>query len=235
MNKSTVINLISFAAGAAIGAIVATKIANDKVEARIEEEVSAYKAYIDEKNGITHDEPQPDDEVVTDGEFDIAPKTIKYKRQDPATDYTGFYNKPDIKDLAKKYGDTDEEYEIEEPEPEEEVDASGMDDVYVISYEEFSESREDYDKITIEYYEKDDTLVDERQEILPDDTLCDEAFQCFGQDSNDPDIVYVRNDKLSTDFEVVRVDKSYSIDILGLDVEEPQKHRKPKKVSDEDE
>ena len=92
---------------------------------------------------------------------------------------------------------------------------------YVITSEQFSESLSDnynHDKITIYYYEEDDILVDEQEDPITDisSIIGDVALLNFGLNSNDPDIVFVRNEKISIDFEIIRYHKSYQETVLGF-------------------
>lgn len=89
---------------------------------------------------------------------------------------------------------------------------------HIISLEEFSEEMEHYDKATIYFYEDDEVLADENEEMIQDvsGTVGDEALTSFGILSNDDEIVYVRNDKLGIDYEVIRLSKSYSESVLGM-------------------
>jgi hypothetical protein len=87
---------------------------------------------------------------------------------------------------------------------------------HVITIDQWSDSNYDhFDKISIMYYEGDETLVDERDEIIPDINKCiGDAFLHFGEGSDDPEQVYVRNGNLRSDFEVTRSADSYSRDVL---------------------
>lgn len=98
---------------------------------------------------------------------------------------------------------------------------------YVISFEDFESTKQHYDKNTLYYYEQDDTVTDDAEEILVDtDSLIgDMALTLFGELSDDPDAVYIRNDKKSSDFEVLRLNKSYSVSVLGLVEERNKKGR----------
>lgn len=93
---------------------------------------------------------------------------------------------------------------------------------YWISVEEFMANDKGFDQITISYFEGDDTLVDERQQLIPDveGTIGAEQLQMFGKGSQDKSVVYVRNEKLGSDFEVVKEDGSYSVMVLGMDEDE---------------
>jgi hypothetical protein len=89
---------------------------------------------------------------------------------------------------------------------------------YVITNEEFAEDMTHFDKLTIYYYEDDQTLADENEEIIQDvsSTVGDEALDKFGDGSDDPEIVYVRNEKMEIDYEVIRLSKSYKETVGGF-------------------
>ena len=93
---------------------------------------------------------------------------------------------------------------------------------YFIEGSEFHNSKQWYDKISLNYYEGDDTLTDDRDdEILRNEwiDICGEDFRdWFGRDEDDPDIVFVRNDQRGTDYEICRVLGRYT------DVSEPSIH-----------
>ena len=80
---------------------------------------------------------------------------------------------------------------------------------YVISRDRFALDEEDgqyFDKITLTYYPRDRMLLDDEEEPIEDvpGTVGWKNLRQFGGESGDPDIVYIRNHRLSTDFEVVR-------------------------------
>lgn len=103
---------------------------------------------------------------------------------------------------------------------------------YVISSEEYSHDEPEFDKITISYYEEDDTLCDDRERPIDDiEGLIGDALSHFGEKSNDRNIVYVRNHRISSDFEVLRETGEYAVRVLGL-----EKEPKPrlKKMRDDD-
>lgn len=108
---------------------------------------------------------------------------------------------------------------IEEATPSEShpVDSDEDEKPYVISLEEFQEGMPQYDKLTLFFYEDDEVLTDDQEEIIDDEEqiVGTEALQCFGHLSHDPEVVYVRNSNASTDFEVIRLSKSYA-ETVGL-------------------
>jgi hypothetical protein len=89
---------------------------------------------------------------------------------------------------------------------------------YVITTEQFAEEMEHYDKLTIYYYDKDDTLTDENEEIITDVAaiIGDIGLSSFGDEFDEPEVVYVRNEKMEIDYEVIYMHKSYSETVLGV-------------------
>lgn len=90
---------------------------------------------------------------------------------------------------------------------------------YVVSFDEFHENPDGNEQATLAYYAADDTLCDERDAPIDntDYTVGDDNLTRFGHGSGDNKVVYIRNDKLSMDFEVVRSEGSFAKEVLNLD------------------
>lgn len=88
---------------------------------------------------------------------------------------------------------------------------------YIITFEQFCEDFDHHDKCTITYYQGDETLVDEEEEIIADarGLIGEETLERFGHGSDDPDVVYVRNEKMAIDYEVVRQENNYKDLVYG--------------------
>lgn len=87
---------------------------------------------------------------------------------------------------------------------------------YVITVEEYM-TDDSYEKISLAYYDGDNTLADERDKIIPEITkVIGDATDHFGVGSNDPVIVYVKNEAMGTMFEVVKDEQSYQELILKI-------------------
>jgi len=111
---------------------------------------------------------------------------------------------------------------------------------YVIHQDERDEF-DHYDGVTFTYYEADDVLSNERDEVVaPEDRdrLIGEAnLEKFGHGSGDASIVYIRNDQLEMQFEVVRSPNSYAEEVHGFDPPEPEirhAHRRGRSPFDDD-
>lgn len=131
-----------------------------------------------------------------------------------------FSNKPESTDAEK--------HEEEEQEPEkvkyrsivgeagyatesekEEEEEEDMEKPHIISPEEFGDS--DYAVLTLTYF-LDGTVLNDRNKIVTNvEELIGEGFaKHFGDYPEDPDTVYVRNDNLGIDFEVLKDYREYS-------------------------
>lgn len=97
------------------------------------------------------------------------------------------------------------------------VNTKAADTPYVIPPELFGEM-DDYDRITLNYY-SDFVLTDELNELVEDvdATIGSESLDSFGE--YEEDCVYVRNDRLKCDYEILWREKKYS------DVIQEQPHR----------
>lgn len=111
---------------------------------------------------------------------------------------------------------------------------------YVISLAEFRENEEGHEQQTLQYYQGDDVLCDSRDEPIDavDYTVGDDNLVRFGHGSEDNNVVYIRNERLDTDFEVLRSAGHYQKEVLGLEPKEDLRHsqsRRPRRMRERDE
>lgn len=215
MNYKTI---LAFLIGAAIGAAVTRQAFKDKYEALAEEEIEAMREYYAESDleGMTDDDYEKHVKEYTEV-FDGAGTTIKniaYRK--PNTARTS-YNKPPLLSVVASDAAGDEPKSIDPDKP------------YVITIEDFMNNCQDFDKASLTYYNEDDTLADEQEEAITDVymTVGDDALLRFGDGSDDPDMVYVRNERLGSDYEVLRVNKSYQETVMGICDKKQVKRRGP--------
>lgn len=111
---------------------------------------------------------------------------------------------------------------------------------YIIHVDE-RQDHDAYEDVTLTYYEADDVLCNERDEVIAKDErdkMIGEAhLEKFGHGSEDASIVYVRNNRLEIDFEVVRSPNSYAEEVHGFDPEPPEIRHADRRArtSDDDE
>lgn len=107
---------------------------------------------------------------------------------------------------------------------------------YVIHYDEREELP--YEEGTLTYYSADDVLCNELDEVIGDpdrDRIVGEAnLELFGHGSNDAHIVYIRNDTLEAQYEVVKSPNSYAEEVHGFEHADTKRRRK-KRYSHDDE
>lgn len=196
--KSKFINALMFAAGAAIGSVVTWKIVKSQYERIVQEEIESIKEVF--SNGLP-DIQKPEEESETeDEEPQGCPGQINW---DELEDLDEDLDEPD-EDDAKKYVELAGMYNNDEK-----GGANNMAKVpYVISPYDFGEIDE-YNQIELTYY-SDGTLEDEDYNIVTDvDELIGEgSLYTFGE--YEDDAVFVRNERLQTDFQILKDYRTYS-------------------------
>jgi hypothetical protein len=102
---------------------------------------------------------------------------------------------------------------------EEEQENRTPDAPYVIHRDEFFNRETGYHQNTLQWYVGDKILCDENDvPIYAPEKVVGQLR--FGHGSGDPNVVYVRNEKLSAEYEIVRNEGLYQIEVLGIEVEE---------------
>lgn len=99
-------------------------------------------------------------------------------------------------------------------------------DPYVITFEEFNNCERDYQQTTITYYDGDDVLADEREQPIADiaNTVGYENLLRFGHGSGDPNVVYIRNERIQLEFELIKHGGKYAEIVFGI-IEHSDKSR----------
>lgn len=107
------------------------------------------------------------------------------------------------------------------------IDARDSDKPYVITQDEFTDSELGHQQETLTFYADDNVLADE-QDMPIDDVprvVGDEALASFGVGSGDSRVVYVRNERISMDYEIVLHDGNYGEIVHGIIPETPRARR----------
>jgi hypothetical protein len=189
--------LVAFAMGAAAGAAVTWRFVKEKYEQIAREEIASVKETFSQrkikKEANNASVPQPEtkndqennnesyEDILTDNGY-VDDRTKSY------TNYT-----------LNKYRKEKEENQV----------VPG-DRPYVISPEEFDELA-DYNTISLTYY-ADGVLTDDMDEPIDpadiEDLVCEDFSNHFGE--YEADSVFVRNDAMRTDYEILRDVRRYS-------------------------
>jgi hypothetical protein len=179
-------NLFIFSLGAAAGAFVAWRIVKTKYEQIAQEEIDSVREMYRSRLQDEEEPEQVEDEVTPTNKGD-------------------FSEMPDVKDYLKILQQTQYTEDINYQKVEEEQMSMRP---YVISPEDFGE-HDDYETISLTYY-ADGTLTDSTDEPIEDVeyVVGEDSLTHFGEYEDDS--VFVRNDRLRTDYEILLDTRNYS-------------------------
>lgn len=190
--KSTLSNLLMFAAGAALGVSATWKYFEEKYKRISDEEIESMREYYSNKKPKHEDSSSDADEET------------RKKAQES-------HEKPDIREYAAKIKDLSytnyssgdktvqkEEKDVEEP--------------YVIAPEEYGELHE-YETIELVHY-ADGILADDMDEVVDDadDIVGPDYADHFGEYEDDS--VFIRNDARKCDYQILLSMKNYYGDVV---------------------
>ena len=246
--KNTVIGIVIFGAGAGVGYYVCKK---KMVEQYKQDLIDIKQFYFDkiEEIGVMPIEFEPDD-IIEDEEDDDDDETTNKEYNDRVSKYSSAirndhegkgkpiikYNKPPL--IVEDWGDLEED---EEDPDEDDIDlmyeaelearadeyarrkyenkSNGL--PYVIDFNEFEDGPDDYERISLYYYTDDRVLCEDNDTKIETD---DEEL-LIGFDYEDildmQTTAWVRNDDITTLYEIHRIDGSYKLEVLGA-VETPK-------------
>lgn len=107
--------------------------------------------------------------------------------------------------------DTDWDWDVENA-------ARAEEEPYVLHYEEFIQDEKNYHQETVTYYQGDDIMADSNDvPIYNYEGLMGDLK--FGHGSKDPKVVYIRNDRIHHEWEVLLHTGQFAVEVRGLEVE----------------
>lgn len=194
-------NVLMFAVGAAVGSAVTWKLVKDKYERIAQEDIDSVKRVFEDR--LADLQSQVDDYVTMDAAEEWADRASKI-------------NWDELEDLEEEEDDDNSE----EPENTNEYARTlnkyykegGAENMakrpYVIAPYDFGEM-DDYKTISLTYY-ADGILEDEDGEVVTgvNELIGSDALLTFGEYEDDS--VFVRNEQLKTDFEILKDYRTYA-------------------------
>lgn len=197
--KSTLNKVIIFAIGAAIGSLVAWKLTKTKYEKIMIEEEQSLREYYNKKTKVYEDSANTLHDYYNDRLKEIDEKEKKME-EDKKTEESKIVN-----DLRERYAKVlkDHKYSIDEP-----CYEGGKDRPYVVTPEEFGNADE-YDITSLNYY-ADGIVSDDWGNKIEDleATIGEDFASHYGE--YEEDAVYIRNDRLKVEYEVLKSLSKYS-------------------------
>lgn len=100
-----------------------------------------------------------------------------------------------------------------------EMPAPSLDQPYAITVDQYmTDGTYEDDKIGLVYFEGDDQMIDDGERLVNDieGLIGRSNLQHFGLGSRDRNALYIRNDRLKKDFEVIRDKRTYQEVVLGI-------------------
>lgn len=192
------IAFLAFIVGAGMGSVCTWKLLKRKYELIAQEEIDSVKAaYATRQIGKGFVEGFRDGLKVAEDRTQKDEDDVDFKK------YASIIQKEGYTDYSRSVEEKKGEAFVEKP--------------YVISPEEFGEF-EEYEKISLTYY-ADEVLADENDEEVDDvdEIVGEESLNHFGEYEDDS--VFVRNDRLKCDYEILLDQRNYS------DVAKTRPHR----------
>lgn len=194
--NNTLSKVIIFTAGAAIGSVVTWKIVKTKYEKIAQEEIDSVK----ETFGRRYDELS----LVVDG----IQEQVSTDSEDVEDEFEETFPEEEVKTYRSLVSDSHYTNESDIYEDDEEEVDEDMDKPFIIPPDEFGE-KDGYDTVSLTYY-SDGVLTDDCDDVIEDvDGLVGEDFaEHFGEYEDDS--VFVRNDYMQTDYEILKDFRKFS-------------------------
>lgn len=124
---------------------------------------------------------------------------------------------------------SDDDYDLDD-----EYEKRDLGEPWILEKENFFENANEYKQVQLTYFEGDDVLCDEADAPIRDyERVIGADNLKFGRGSQDKKVVYIRNDKLKADFEVVKNERKYTQEVLGF--EDPEENPRIRRFRSTDE
>lgn len=186
--NSKVTRFALFVIGAGIGSVTTWLLIKKKYEQLTQEEIDSVKEVFSNRKPIIDDSESIDDIQEPQKKTEDKPDIIEYTKKLKEAGYINYSNVV--------------------PENKKQEELETMDKPYIIPPEEFG-AFDDYEAISLMYYE-DQVLTDDDDEPVDEieDTVGYDSLTRFGEYEDDS--VFVRNDRLKCDYEILMDHRKYS-------------------------
>jgi hypothetical protein len=239
---SLVFGGISFGVGvgAVAGYLYAKKRLTTKYDKIAEEEIDGMRKHYQSK--LRALEASEEKKSLTDAVSDL-----KYAEKEKGPSGIVSYDKVERNQTLEVVPEPEVQNVFEKPQPEVvtpewdyavEIKSRTHEDPYIIHRDEYVEGEKNYDQRTYTYFEGDDVLCDESENIVEDqhETIGMHNMLKWGHGSNDPNVIYVRNEVLELDIEVTHSDGRFATEVHGFNEDELQhssmRRRPPRRFDD---
>lgn len=232
--KSGVKELLIFSSGLLIGGLSSWFACKKHYEKKAEDEIaSVEKAFTDKVNqledekeevlgtvskalNLNRDDPVSRELINNKSTLDGLIKASQTER----VDYSTFYGEPEknskesIEVDDHPRDDGEDEIDIQDGNAMRLVDGKTLDSkerpIYEITYDDYGKIL-GYDYKELFYYKGDGTMVDDNEDLIDNpEFLVGKVLDVSGFKTNDVGTIYIRNESVSSDFEVIKVLGTYA-------------------------
>lgn len=243
---------LSFSFGAGLGYLLTKRALTQKFEAQVAQEVAETKHFYQtlaqpslEKLAEQYDLP-----IEINDETDLMAASQLIQRAQEVIDAQGYIEQvdgvteemePEVleevnESIEKNIFDqvsSEDSVGLEDPnfDLEAEKKTRTSEKPYIICHEEFLEGVEGgMDQSQLTWYAGDKVLCDSRDQPINEvhRVVGTANMEKFGHGSGDENVVYIRNELLELDFEVVRSSGKFSIEVLGMELKHSESRKQPK-------
>lgn len=190
-NERVIFGVGGLVVGGIAGTLITTAYLKKAFEDKLNEAVSDVKSvYMSRYEATLCSEETLDDKVTVE-------KSIESVEEDTEPDF-------DVDAYETMLRESSKATNVDEVDP--------LSYIHVIDLDSFLEEPEpDWDKVSLMYFEEDDTLCDPNYMLISKaDTIVGPDFrEWFGHMSEDENTVFIRNDNTRTDYEVMREEGTY--------------------------
>ena len=204
------VNLLYFVFGAAVGSVITYYLTKEKIEKQAQEDINEIrKSMRDEyKETITN--------AITDAVDNLNELSEQKQEADLFREYDPHKTDYQKYDSVRVKGHDSAAVIVENVDSEEAAKESPREEVpelpYIISSDDFANTMRFHDKVTLGYYD-DGALVNEDDDSVELDMVgIDNLTQFRTGRTDDPEWMYVRNERIGVDFEIERIHCNYGDD-----------------------
>lgn len=235
-NKAVVVGVAvaSAAVGAGIAVLATKKFFETKYERLANEEIEQARLHFknlynkpDLSDLVKTEDEEPEEEIEVAVEGEMVREAAKILNEQGYTPY----NKPEevktqttveeveVKaSIAKNIFDSQSPIDTDDYDLDDEYEKRDLGQPWILEKENFFENANEYSQTSLTYFEGDDVLCDEQDRAIRDyEKVIGPDNLHFGRGSGDKNVVYIRNDKLKADYEIVRNQRKYTQEVLGLE------------------
>jgi hypothetical protein len=199
-------NLLFLAVGFGAGYFVAKRTLENRYIDQMNREVEEAKAFYEH----AYQEKKLREKTPTENEFVVSPKVAE-----AATALTTYQTGGNVRLKPEPFITSEQVSDGKDKM----ASNKYLEPPYVINRELFFNSDTEYEQYTMTWYAGDETLVNQSDRVVEekdvDFTVGRENLNKFGEESGDPNVVYIRCEALEMDFEIVKSDGSYAKEVLG--------------------